>query len=727
MSARNVDSALALAARGYAVFPLQPRSKLPYPGMRGFLDATTDAEQIRKWWSVPGAEESNIGLRPAPGVVVVDVDRRHGGIEALNTLTAEGKEFPSTTTIKTGDGGMHALYAAPEGLAWPKEIVKGIDLKAENGYLVAAGSTHPNGGRYELVDPRPMAPAPDWLVALGRPKNDPVTVTVVDEDEADTLPDATIAAVVAQLTPVFTEGRKHALSFAVAGWLRQRSWNQTDIVRVIEQLPSKNPRARVKDALDGYKAQNDHGWHTIRQLVGDVAAERLDAVTPNPRREGQRAGAAALVEGMAASAVTPPSVPISFPVPPMSIVNANAAASANANAIAPKGSSRQLTTAEVVDILGAGVWAGVLGYDALANRVVCLLEPPMRAQDSPGVSCIGEWTDAHTARARTWICQACGREPGKDATDAAVEIVARRRSFHPVQSYLAGLHWDRVPRIDNVLARYFGADATEYTTRVGSKTMIAAVARALQPGCKVDTMAILEGTQGIGKSRGVRALAGDHWFADTPLDLESKDAAQCLQGKWIYEIGELHSFNRTETTRIKAFVSSQSDNLRPSYGRRNQDFPRQCVFIGTTNGTEYLTDTTGNRRYWPVKCRAVDVAGLQHDRDQLWAEALLRYQANERWWLEGAEVALAEAQQADREAIDPWEQPLAAWLASATRSAFTMADVLAGALHLGAPEQTQAIATRVGKLLAQQGWRPKKVRDANTPAKFVRVYVKEAA
>jgi len=359
-----LDNALALASRGYAVFPLQPRSKLPYPHMRGFLDATTDAEQVRKWWSVPGAEESNIAVRPAPGVVVVDVDKRNGGMEAMAALAAEGKDLPETLTVKTGGGGLHAFYTVPADLSWPKGISPGIDLKAENGYLVAAPSVHESGARYEWIDVRPMVQAPAWLIALGRPKNDPVSVTVVDEDEAECQPEETIAAVGAQLTPVFTEGRKHALSFAAAGWLRQRGWNQSDIVRVIRQLPSKNPSARVKDALDGYRATNDHGWHTIRQLIGDEAAAALDAVTPNPKREAQFAAANAFAEGLSSGAVVlPPRQPITYTVPATSIVNANAAASANALAERERrtdlGNARRLVRLRGADLRyfkARGVW-----------------------------------------------------------------------------------------------------------------------------------------------------------------------------------------------------------------------------------------------------------------------------------------------------------------------------------------------------------------------------------
>jgi putative DNA primase/helicase len=221
-------------------------------------------------------------------------------------------------------------------------------------------------------------------------------------------------------------------------------------------------------------------------------------------------------------------------------------------------------------------------------------------------------------------------------------------------------------------------------------------------------MLILEGKQGSGKSTAVRVLAGDAWFADTPLDLESKDAAQCLAGKWIYEIGELASFNRSETNRIKAFVSSLSDNLRPSYGRRNQDFPRQCVFIGTTNGTEYLSDTTGNRRYWPVECGSIDVEGLRRDRDQLWAEAVVRHAHGETWWLSSDVEALATAEQADREAADPWEGQLSVW-AEKRENGFTMPDALGG-LGVSLEHQTGAQAARVGKLLVRLGYERKRPR-----------------
>jgi len=756
----NLDAALALAAQGLSVFPVwwmadgvcacrangfcRPGAKKHeectadvckacHPGKhpitpRGLWDASTDPKQVSAWWTL--APAANVGIAVPDAHAVVDVDPRHGGDATYSELEST-KGFPMTRAAATGGGGAHFWFRIPAGRSLPSKLGKGVDVKQLGGYVLAPPSNHVSGGVYKWASApeAPIAEAPAWLLALSQARGERKIVALEeDEREAD---DATLDGIAAAVAPYFAHGKMHDIAKNLSAWMKQRGYGLSDAKYVIERLPCKNTQNALGAAVAAFKIDRPFGWTELRGLMGEAPAAALDAVTPNPRRAREleeRAAASAMIPDIAAGAVV-----LGPRLAPANESEATAPVGGPAPA-APKEKRKPLTTADVVNILAAGVWAEVLGYDALANRVMCTREPPMRPIDNPGSPCAGEWNDAHTARARTWICGQFGSEPTKDATDAAVEIVARRRTYHPVQNYLAGLGWDGVPRLDGLLARYFGAAPTEYARLVGAKTMIAAVARATRPGCKVDTMLIFEGDQGTGKSTAVRALAGE-WFADTPLDLESKDAAQCLQGKWIYEIGELHSFNRTETTRIKAFVSSQSDNLRPSYGRRNQDFPRQCVFIGTTNGTEYLTDTTGNRRYWPVRCGRIDVTGLQRDRDQLWAEAASRFSAGERWWLEGTEVNVAEAQQADREATDPWEQPIVAWLDQpitsggappALRGAFMMHDVLTGALHLSSGEHTQANATRVGKILARLGWRPKATKDPATK-KVLRLYAKAAA
>jgi len=282
-----LEAALELAARGFPVFPLQPRSKEPYKGSRGLGDATLEAAVIRAWWE--RAPESNVGLRPPPGVLVVDPDPRNGGFASLAALEAAGKSLPETLTVRTGrgDGGIHAYYRVPaELVSWPKEAAPGIDLKGPSGYVLAPPSLHDVSGLpYVWEDLRPMADAPAWLVELGRQRTE--HTEVVDEDEGEAQPEAVIAAAVAQLEPLFVAGSKHEIAFALGGWFRQRGWTSADAVRVVEQLPSDNPRARAKDVRDGYRA--NQGWHALRTAIGDAAAAALDAATPNPKREREAA------------------------------------------------------------------------------------------------------------------------------------------------------------------------------------------------------------------------------------------------------------------------------------------------------------------------------------------------------------------------------------------------------------------------------------------------------
>ena len=171
------------------------------------------------------------------------------------------------------------------------------------------------------------------------------------------------------------------------------------------------------------------------------------------------------------------------------------------------------------------------------------------------------------------------------------------------------------------------------------------MARVFRPGCKADCTLILEEAQGTLKSTACAVLAlSPEWFADGIADLGSKDSAQDLRGKWIVEIAELSAMTRAAVERVKAFISRQVDHYRPSYGRRSQDFPRQTVFIGSTNSDEYLADETGNRRFWPVRIGRIDIPALQRDVEQIWAEAVVAFKAGEQWWLD-AELE-AEAREA---------------------------------------------------------------------------------
>ena len=264
---------------------------------------------------------------------------------------------------------------------------------------------------------------------------------------------------------------------------------------------------------------------------------------------------------------------------------------------------------------------GLVRYNEFRNQVEFARAPFWRDAQ------IGEpWREQDDLDSQRWLQEQNIDVRQRGIVSDCVERVARDSPFHPVRNYLEALNWDGVPRLDGFLRSYFAAAGDDkYLAAVGAKFLISAVARILHPGSQVDHVLVLEGEQGTGKTSSVRIL-GRKWVADGLPNLHDKDSAIYLQGVWIVELPELAAIRRTgDLESIKAFLSRTSDRFRPPYGRRTVDIPRQCVFIATTNETEYLRDPTGNRRFWPVHCGAIGLAALARDCDQLWAEAVARY------------------------------------------------------------------------------------------------------
>ena len=234
--------------------------------------------------------------------------------------------------------------------------------------------------------------------------------------------------------------------------------------------------------------------------------------------------------------------------------------------------------------------------------------------------------------------------------DSALDIHASIHAFNEVQRYIDGLVWDGVPRLDTLLIDYLGAKDTAYNRAVCRKSFTAAIARAMSPGCKYDTMLILAGPQGIGKSTLLDKMSRG-WFNDSIRSFEGKEASELLQGVWIVEIAELDAFRRTDIARIKQFLSLKADRYRAAYGRHVKELPRCCVFFGTCNEMEFLQDTTGNRRFWPVDTMEVDATKsvfkdlTDETVNQLWAEAKMRWQTGEKLYLTGALEAEAKIKQ----------------------------------------------------------------------------------
>ncbi len=256
-------------------------------------------------------------------------------------------------------------------------------------------------------------------------------------------------------------------------------------------------------------------------------------------------------------------------------------------------------------------------FDELSQRAV------LRANRLPWTADIGrELTDDMIRIIREWIMEQFRFEPKREEVSDVLFALATKNTFNPVVEYLDGLRWDGVTRIDRLFPAYFGSEDGEYERAVGRKLMLAAVRRMRRPGAKFDTVPIIEGRQGSGKTSALRILGGP-WHSDAELGrLDGKDSAGALQGVWIMELGELTAMNKAEVENLKAFVSRCEDRYRPPYGRTVKTYPRRCVFVGTTNSGAYLRDHTGNRRYLPVATSAIDLDALTRDRDQLWAEAV---------------------------------------------------------------------------------------------------------
>lgn len=267
-----------------------------------------------------------------------------------------------------------------------------------------------------------------------------------------------------------------------------------------------------------------------------------------------------------------------------------------------------------------------------------------------------ELKDVDLIRVRSWLGEHWHIEPSKDTVNDAMVDIAHLNRFHPVRDYLDSLTWDGVERIDTWLVDYLNASASpKYLSALSRKVLVAMVKRIYQPGCKFDHVLVLEGKQGVGKSTALLRLASDEWFTDAHIDVNDKDAVLTMRSKWLIELGELSGMRSADVDRLKEFVSQRVDRLRVPYGRRTENFPRQAIFIATTNRDEYLRDTTGNRRFWPVQVGKCDFDAIERDRDQLFAEAVAAYQNNETLYLEGDDViAEATGEQAERTFVDSW-------------------------------------------------------------------------
>lgn len=377
-------------------------------------------------------------------------------------------------------------------------------------------------------------------------------------------------------------------------------------------------------------------------------------------------------------------------------------------------------------------WKDVLAYDQFAKQVVKRapapyggVPGPMQDHDDAELAAWFERRDTYRLSVPTLL-----------AREAAL-AVAHRHSFHPIREYLDRLKWDERERIPMFFVDHCGvkiktpdkpdeehAVPLEVIKKFALNFFIAAVARIYRPGCKADLMLVLEGEQGSKKSSLAELLAGGaQYYADLGTSPADKDFYQIIQGRWIVEISELASFAKADTSHIKRAVSSNTDTFRPSYGRYVQQFPRECLFFGTVNDSDWQRDATGSRRFMPLWVENINFEAVREIRDQLWAEAVMRFRDGEEWWhLPPAAAAEQEARYVD----DPWVEPILGWLDGLTpRDSATAAEIMEHALRIESKKQDRVAQRRVGELMRRLGWRRKQRRVGDSKSGRSRVWVYE--
>lgn len=296
---------------------------------------------------------------------------------------------------------------------------------------------------------------------------------------------------------------------------------------------------------------------------------------------------------------------------------------------------------------------GCIAFDEFAKRPIATKSLPWRKMEGEHV-----WENIDDAGLRHYVEKTYSLKAKSDIEDAFA-LCAEGNKFHRIRDYLDGLEWDGVKRLENLFVDYFGAVPTLYTRAVTRKAFAACVARVMAPGIKFDSMVVLTGKQGLGKSTLLKKM-GKEWHNDSLSVFKGKEAPEQIQGYWIIELGELAGFSRSETNDVKQFLSRTEDVYREPYGRRTVNNPRQCVFFGTTNDSNYLKDDTGERRFWPVDTGITAplknvFTELDGEVDQLWAEAVNYWNLGEKLYLSGDEEEEAKKQQESHKISNPKE------------------------------------------------------------------------
>jgi predicted P-loop ATPase/5S rRNA maturation endonuclease (ribonuclease M5) len=312
------------------------------------------------------------------------------------------------------------------------------------------------------------------------------------------------------------------------------------------------------------------------------------------------------------------------------------------------------------------------------------------------------WTDADSRRATAWIQQQAQLPKiNLYLVQDAVMHAAECQQRNSLTDWLDSLEWDQVPRLDTWLADCLGADRNLYNDAVARNWPISMVARAYQPGCQVDTMPVLEGRMGRGKSSFLKVLA-DPWFASIPIAFGEKDFFQAIQGRWLIEVPDMSGFSKREHSQILATIVNREDVYRKSHGRITEEHPRVTVFAATSENSEYLQEARGRRRYWPLICGYINLETLYQQREQIFAEAVAEYR-NGASWHEMPEGT--DEQQLARASRDIWTDTVLAYANSYGDNKLTSGSILTNAIQMEMSRQDDGAKRRIYRIMMENGWK----------------------
>lgn len=729
------QAAAEWAARGLKVLPLHwpisstqcscskidcksigkhPISELTRHGLK---DATRDPRQISAWWQI--YPEANVAVVTGGGIVVLDEDVPG----SLGTFAA-GRDLPKTFAVSTGRG-MHHYYRIDGPVKNRAGLAPGLDVRGDNGYVVAPPSIHYTGTLYEVADDSEIAPCPAWLVDVLQPKAQAIpqaamrtglvirgVVSSSEQARLQVYVDRAISQNCMMISTTAEGGRNHTLNDMAfrCGTLLSAPW-------AMGLVPSRSEvESRLLQAALASGLTERESLRTIKSGL-DSGIKRPRIAPPQDRQS-----LAAYVKHTAMMETAREQGQETASAPTMTEQEVIEVRKEIMGELAkdPKTDKVCRTPSNLYRILQAEpLLQGCIVYNAFGRTVCSLREPPA----PQGLGCAEvffrgkPWSDTDSSRLRVWLHDTYGVTWSLDDIHSTIDAVADSRHWHPVKERLEALEWHGEPLLDRWLVDYLGADDTPYTRAVSRKWLISAVARVYEPGCKAECMLVLEGEQGIGKSTAIRVLALDGaWFSDSELSLDDPaQSAQALHGKLIVEVPELAALSKSQVETIKAYLSRQTDHYRAPYDRRPQSIPRQSVFAGSTNDTQYLKDSTGNRRFWPIRCAPAsgraDIQGLQAVSEQLWAEARQAYLTGETWWLDDTDheaLAMAKDVQESRTEDDPWVDILRSRLPQGLP--YYITDDVAEALGIDLAKLDPRTASRFAKVLKVLGLAKRRLR-----------------